>query len=236
MRSIHPASWGITGEQLDALAEEVVKKFTGGRANPNVYQVVSEIIKPACSERHVSYAILLNPIGKKCKTFVTHAWFESFLQFVEDIKRYFADFKTRVFWICFAANPQTWPAERLQLLLGFTAMQSPFAVAMEKCESVLVVRNTARNMYSRLWCVTELALAEAYAKKPVHVVGEMPPRAAASGDDVGLNADCSGPEKGMLLETIEKTNVEIDVLVAKIIQAKCGSVFRPSGGCSCVCQ
>jgi len=235
MRAIHPGHWGITGMQLKELANQVVQKFIGDRENPNVYQVVDEIIKPACLARHVSYAVLLNPDGKECSTFATHAWFESFLQFVRDVEQYFLDFETRVFWICFAANPQTWAAERLQVLLGFTAMQSPFAIAMEKCKSVLVVRNTTRNMYSRLWCVTELALADAYAKKPVHVIGEVPLRAAASGHGIGLNADCSGPEKSMLLATIAKTGVDVDELVAKVIQARSGSVFRPSDG-SCFCQ
>jgi len=240
MRSIHPSRWGITGRQLNELADKVVKKFTGARANPNVYHVVDEIIKPACLARHVSYAILLNPGGKECCTFVSHAWFESFLKFVEDIRLYYADFETRVFWICFAANPQTWPDDRLQMLLGYTATQSPFAIAMEKCKSMLVVRNTTRNMYSRLWCVTELALVEAYAKKPVHVIGAMPPHAAESRSNIGRGADCSGPEKDMLLSTIAhaEAHAEMDIeeLVAKVISAKSGSVLRPRSTCLCICQ
>mmetsp|Transcript_23770 Transcript_23770/g.54171 ORF Transcript_23770/g.54171 Transcript_23770/m.54171 type:complete len:240 (+) Transcript_23770:616-1335(+) len=239
MKSIHPGHWGITGKQLAELADKVVAKFSGVNDNPNVYDVVEQVIKPECMSRHVSYAILLNPKGKKCNTFVSHAWFESFLSFVEDIRNYYKDFQTRVFWICFAANPQTWPREQLQMLLGFTALQSPFAVALQQCESFLVVRNTTRNMYTRLWCVTELALVRAYTAKAVHVIGKMPPLAVERGSDVGLNATCSSPEDiALLQQTIAAAGVDVNKLVAEVIRARSGSVLArgSTAGCSCVSQ
>jgi len=226
--------WGISGKQLMELANEVLEKCTGVNENPNVYQVVELIIKPACASRNVSYAILKNPKGKKCDTFVSHAWFESFLAFVEDIREFYKDFETRVFWICFAANPQTWPKEQLNELLGPSALQSPFFIALQQCSSFLVVRNTTRNLYTRLWCVTELALVKAYTANAVHVIGKMPPFAPAYGSDIGLNATCSAAEDVALLQqTIRAAEVDVDDLVAQAIRARSGTAL---GGKTCVCQ
>jgi len=239
MKLIPANLWGITGHQLMELADEVMKKCTGANENPNVYQVVELIIKPACASRNVSYAILKNPKGKKCDTFVSHAWFESFLGFVEDIRKFYKDFDTRVFWICFAANPQTWLKEELTLLLGPSALQSPFYIALQQCQTFLVVRNTARNLYTRLWCVTELALVKAYTTNTVHVIGKMPPFAKESGSDIGLNATCSAPEDVALLQqTIRVAGVDVNELVAQAIRARSGSSLASGNttACKCACQ
>jgi len=228
MMKLIPANrWGITGKQLMALADQVVQKFTGRDENPNVYEVVEKLIKPLCKESGVSYALLLNPKGIKCSTFVTHAWFESFLAFVDDIRDHYPDFETRVFWICFTANPQTWSPAELSDLLGPSALQSPFAIAIQQCDTFLIVRNRSKNLYSRLWCVAELVLVNAYGDCVVEVIGNMPPRAQERGGDIGLNATCSSPEDvEMLRATIEVTGLDANSLVAEAIRARPGTVLR----------
>jgi len=228
MMKLIPANrWGITGKQLMALADQVVQKFTGRDENPNVYEVVDKLIKPLCKESGVSYALLLNPKGIKCSTFVTHAWFESFLAFVDDIRDHYPDFETRVFWICFTANPQTWSPAELSDLLGPSALQSPFAIAIQQCDTFLIVRNRSKNLYSRLWCVAELVLVNAYGDCVVEVIGNMPPRAQERGGDIGLNATCSSPEDvEMLRATIEVTGLDANSLVAEAIRARPGTVLR----------
>lgn len=228
VKLLPPSHWGITGKQLLELADQVVEQFTGDDENPNVYQVVEKLIKPLCLGAGVSYSALLNPKGLKCSTFVTHAWFESFLMFVEDLQGHFPDFETRVFWICFAANPQTWPHEELKNLLGPGALQSPFAIALQQCESFVVVRNTTRNIYSRLWCVAELVFARAFTDHSIQVIGRMPPRAAKFGDHIGLGAKCSDEDDRILLHaTIQLTGLDANALVAKVVEAAAGSILRP---------
>jgi len=227
MKLIPPNRWGISGQQLLELADQVVDQFTGSEENPNVYDVVNKLIKPLCKAANVSYSVLLNPKGLKCSTFVTHAWCESFLAFVDDIRDHFSDFETRVFWICFTANPQTWSPEELKDLLGPSALQSPFAIAIQQCDTFLVVRNTTRNMYTRLWCVTELVLVHAYGDSAIEVIGKMPPRAKECGPDIGLHATCSVPEDiAMLRATIGMTGLDANALVIDAIRALPGSALH----------
>mmetsp|Transcript_53537 Transcript_53537/g.122537 ORF Transcript_53537/g.122537 Transcript_53537/m.122537 type:complete len:288 (+) Transcript_53537:53-916(+) len=223
MKSIPPDHWGITGEQLLGLVNKVEDKFKG--ADPNVYTVVDDIIKPMCKRAHVSYAILLNPSGIKCTTFITHAWKESFLKFVSDIMRYFKDFRTRVFWICFTANPQTWLPDELGSMLG-SPLQSPFVIAIRTCDTFVVVRNTEINMYTRLWCVAELVLVCCYTETAVEVIGEMPKGAKECGGDVGLNASCYKKDEALLRAVIRETRLDANTLVAEVIRARWGAVLR----------
>jgi len=166
-----PATYcGITGQQLNELAEEVASKFTGAKENPSVYVVVDEIIKPKCKSDAVSYAVLKNAEGLDCSTFVTHAWFEPFLEFVGALMEYFgAGFYRRVFWICFTANPQTWADSELNTWLGPSPWRSAFAEAIKHCQEFVVVRNRNGNIYTRLWCVAEVVYVIAYTNTDVTV-------------------------------------------------------------------
>ena len=164
MFRIPPQKWGVTWDDLDSLGSEAADRFYA-RDTPNVYAVVKEVIAPRCRRRHVSYSILRNPAGLTCNTFVSHAWSESYFQFVEDIRVYGPDIQDRVFWICFTSLPQTWPAENLKVLLGVTPHLSPFSKAIDNCDDFWIVRNANSNMFLRLWCLAELSFASEQNRK-----------------------------------------------------------------------
>jgi len=217
------SDWGICGRQLNGLSHDVQSQFRADRANPSVDSVVTEYIIPKCTTESVSYAVLMNPQGLKCVTFVSHAWFGSFLGLIDGLQQCYEDFETRVFWIDFLAAPLTWPPSQVSLLMGASAVHWPFATALRHCQDVAVVRSTVCNMYTRLQCVAELVLARHF-EKPVKVIGSMPPRAESTGDGIGIAARCSAREdEDMLRAAILNTSLDADALVAKAVTAPAGS-------------
>jgi len=224
VRSIPPWQLGITGAQLLTLVAAVKTSFT--ESNPTVYMIVDGVVKPACCAANVPYALLVNPGGLLCETFVSHAWGESFFEFVKTLQRCYAeDFATRAFWICFLANPQTLSPRALKRLLGHTIYQSPFYLAMTRCKEVLIVRNKNLNLYIRLWCVVELALALEYAKIPIKVHGEMPDfhEMNPDRDMMGTKGKCFEGDRDMIVESLAQIRVDVDKWVAEVIQIAPGT-------------
>merc|ERR1712061_607062 len=94
--------------------------------------------------------------GDNCK-FVTHAWSEGVMEFLHELLSCRAckdESRGEVsLWICFLANPQTWPTNELKELLGKNPWMSPFHTALCGASEVICVRNPREQMYCRLWCV-----------------------------------------------------------------------------------
>jgi len=231
MRTLSSEDWGITGDQLVALSRQVASRYTDKDENPNVYELVDGLIKPLCMAQHVSYSILQNPGGLRCETFVSHAWCESYLQFVADMQDRCSDFRTRVFWVCFVANPQTWPKGNLKRFLGVNPHHSPFAIAICKCDDFLVVRNNGKNIYWRLWCCVELAFASS-EKKAVQIAGTLPPSTTTSGAALLKGAKCTDKDDNCTLRQIVKERFEnLAVLISNVVAAQAGEVVD-LGACS----
>jgi len=165
---IDPSKWCVSAEQLKDLLNQVNVRFPD--SDPNAYAVVEKLIKPATKNAGVSYALMLNPEGMKAKYFFTHAWAESFKNFCCAVLDLVLD---GGLWICFLANPQTWPSDQLDNLLGQNPFSSPFALALRAADQMIAVRNVYTNLYERLWCVFELYLS-IENDKPIKVVGQMP--------------------------------------------------------------
>lgn len=227
MNTTSADQWGVCGRQLNALSKDVKEEIRAERTgpNPNVITVVKEYIIPKCTADSVSYSILINPNGLKCDTFVSHAWLGPFFALIDELRGYYEDFETRVFWIDFLAAPQTWPSQEAdRLMFTGAVVHSRFATALLQCDHVVVVRNTNCNLYTRLWCVAELALAREF-KKSVKVIGIGPPMHESG---IGTRAQCSVPadEPGLQAAISKVTSdAHIDELVEKAVKAPAGSVL-----------
>lgn len=162
--SIAPSKWCVNiGQLKDFVAQ--ASKCQGLAANPCMYDVVDRLVKPRTRGSGLSWALQENPSGLPVKWFVSHAWKES----IKDFAQALYDFKVIQpedgIWVCFLANPQTWPRTKLAELLGTQAFHSPFATAMQSAKAQLVVRTEIYEedrmacVYSRLWCVFELWMA-----------------------------------------------------------------------------
>jgi len=183
--SVPPAKWCVDRSQLHELAKEVQKEKTKWQPKtdakekdkkakeewePNVYEVNEKWIKPQTISTGLSWALQKNRKGLPVKWFVSHAWAEKFKDFVVAIDAFAESEKSYGkddgIWICFLANPQTWPRLVLSELFGSQVFHSPFAVAMEAAKAQLVVRTElpqydgqSQCVYSRLWCVFEAWIA-----------------------------------------------------------------------------
>jgi len=167
-RCVPPSRWCVSPEQLFDLLDVIEERYPD--EDPNVYRVVDEVIKPMTEEHGCSYALMLNPGGIHVSHFITHAWAEGFKAFTRSLRDASI---TGGLWICFLANPQTWPSSELAMLLGTNPFMSPFYCALRESDNVIAVRNSNMNMYTRLWCVFELWSAFA-SGKPIKTTGPNP--------------------------------------------------------------
>jgi len=190
-KTVAPERWCITPEQLNELIEEVEKHYED--LDPSGYAVVKDIVKPMTKRFGVSWALMLNPKGLDVTHFVSHAWAEGIKQFGSDLNRAFQTYPDITgLWICFLAIPQNLTRTRLAKMIGTGANphMTPFNSAVQKAQSVIVVRNPRLNLFTRLWCVFELYAAAKW-RKTIIPVGRNPPRINLS--ECGLNGACSDP-------------------------------------------
>eukprot|EP00438_Fugacium_kawagutii_P022457 Skav232343 [mRNA] locus=scaffold2646:49987:50754:+ [translate_table: standard] len=166
--------------------EALVEQTWPGEQDPSTRHVVRDFIVPKTEKSGLSYALQKNVHGMAIKYFVSQAWDYSAKKLIKAIDKVFRAKGEGNVWICFLANPQ-WDYEELSQLLGDHVFYSPFAKAISYAEAMIVVRDAELNLYERLWCVLELALAK-YWDKPIFVVGEPPIRIEAAG--MGINGRC----------------------------------------------
>lgn len=165
----------------------MVEQRWPGAQDPNAHQVVRDFISDATAQSGLSYALQLNMHGRPIKYFVSQNWAYSTKKLVAAIKKVFRARGEGNVWICFLSNPQ-WEYDELSKLLGDNVWYSPFAKALFEAEAMIIVRDVEFNLYERLWCVLERALAT-YWSKPIVVVG--PPPGRIDGDRMGVKAVCT---------------------------------------------
>eukprot|EP00928_Gymnodinium_smaydae_P100709 TRINITY_DN9945_c0_g1_i2.p1 TRINITY_DN9945_c0_g1~~TRINITY_DN9945_c0_g1_i2.p1 ORF type:complete len:591 (-),score=40.89 TRINITY_DN9945_c0_g1_i2:142-1914(-) len=212
---VPPERWCVDVAQLSAFGQALDVLFP--EYDPDGYKVVEDFIKPLTKNCRTSYSLKLNTSGKQVTHFVTHAWAEGVKEFVASVKA--SCTKDSVFWICFLANPQTWPSDELSALLGANPYLSPFFAAVRDCKKIIAVRNDRVNMCERLWCVFELFEASKM-NKPIVAVGRNP--ATIDLSRVGVRATCSNDrDTKMLRKAIHLTGQEDDVnkYVELVLQA-----------------
>lgn len=212
-----PAShWCISSAQLANLLQMVNTRYTV--SDPSAYDVVRDIIRPQTETQAagVSYALHLNPDGMRASTFVSHAWAAGFKHSCENI---IAENLADGIWLCYCANPQFWDNEDLDSLLGANPFHSPFAIALNHAPQVIVMRNDRLNLYSRLWCVFELFLANEWGMN-LRYLGDLPsqdPRTIRNG--VGSSAECSKDSDTNILQgAIRGREPEVDAIVLRAMQ------------------
>mmetsp|Transcript_69417 Transcript_69417/g.212789 ORF Transcript_69417/g.212789 Transcript_69417/m.212789 type:complete len:552 (-) Transcript_69417:215-1870(-) len=218
---IEPWKWCVSAQQLEGLLWDVKVMYPD--EDPNVYTVVQNMIKPRTVDAGESWALQQNPMGLVATDFVTHTWGEGMKQFCESI----LDVHPQGgLWICFLANPQTWPGEDLETLLGMNPWQSPFAIALKQANRVIAVRNHNVNLYTRLWCVFELYAAHTF-EVPLEVVG--PKQVEAPTENLGLNATCSSDgDKVRLTMAMERKRQEIALWVQDVLANEALPLANPS--------
>eukprot|EP00747_Dinoflagellata_sp_TGD_P058647 gnl/TRDRNA2_/TRDRNA2_151214_c0_seq2.p1 gnl/TRDRNA2_/TRDRNA2_151214_c0~~gnl/TRDRNA2_/TRDRNA2_151214_c0_seq2.p1 ORF type:complete len:340 (-),score=65.68 gnl/TRDRNA2_/TRDRNA2_151214_c0_seq2:86-1105(-) len=153
----------------------------------NMYDTVTQYVKPLTKEANLSLAVFLNKeCPKKATVFISHSWAEKLLYFVCILcgslmadttfgwiakslgwKHGMLSPET-VIWVCaFAINQNA----NIQGELGGDVLQSPFAKVLTQCDKVVVLFNMSRSLYTRVWCVLEMYLAtKKQADEPIFII------------------------------------------------------------------
>jgi len=118
--------------------------------------VVEKFVKPATASTGLGLALLLNAKGPLPGTvMVSHAWDESYEQFVEALG---SSGMEGPFWVCATAICQNEDGHgpSIQEQLGPSPASGPFATVLKQSTNMLAVLTTTCDIYTRLWCVFEM--------------------------------------------------------------------------------
>jgi len=165
-RVTDPAWSAISLEQLNAVREKAKALLGAQYARATMYDINQLIVRPACEVAQKSYAHIVNDGAfLHVDVFVSHAWAENFEEFVNSVNRAFHLCPVKpTLWICAFALVQSSDPKVVQQQVGLNQdpNKAPFTKALRKAEKVLIVRNRAVDLYSRIWCCWELAAAAEY--------------------------------------------------------------------------
>ncbi|CAE7640935.1 unnamed protein product [Symbiodinium sp. CCMP2592] len=174
-RTVEQAKWGVSLEDLRQFRRLVHHEVKSGSIRPtdrdqfalsdvtigpSAYTVNDQMIRPiTAAAGNVSWALMKHPEGCLCDLFITHGWAEGMFDFVEKVVNSWPR-AARGAYVCFLSNPQNLDiADLLQ-----SPRESPFARALSKSSSMLVVPNHVSSIYTRIWCVYEAFLASSWDK------------------------------------------------------------------------
>jgi hypothetical protein len=176
--------WGITLETLTEVCEQARGLAGADFDSWTMREVNNAIVKPLCLQAQTSLALHRSPGGLKAEVFVSHAWAEPFGQFVESIRSVYRHHaRPPTLWICTFALVQSDDPTVIAAQCGAPTAPldtSPFVRALQEAREFLVVRNTAVDLYTRLWCVCEVYFA--------HKFDLLPNRARITGADAFAGA------------------------------------------------
>ncbi|CAE7428918.1 unnamed protein product [Symbiodinium sp. CCMP2592] len=174
---ISPDRWCVTFSDLKYLRREVRRAIaTGeikppddgtdnfldadGHYGPSIYTVTEQHLKPVTDlAGKMSWALMRNPEGLNCDVFISHAWQEGIFEFLSKVMHSWPH-NARHAWCCMLANPQHLDITGLLQ----SPQHSPFAIALQASQTVLVVPNRHCSIYTRLWCCYEAYLAQEQGK------------------------------------------------------------------------
>ncbi|CAK9086684.1 Uncharacterized protein SCF082_LOCUS41001 [Durusdinium trenchii] len=190
-KSVPPERWCVTSFDLNLLRHEVLLAIQRGHIQPscfdnfdsldreygpNIYTVNDQHIKLVTSNAgKMSWALMRHSEGLECDLFISHAWQEGVFEFLRKVQ-YSWPRGLKNAWCCVLANPQN-----LNISWFLKAPNSsPFAVALNASNVVLVVPNRHQSVYTRLWCAYEAYLAQEEGKiiliahnSTLHYVGDL---------------------------------------------------------------
>jgi len=178
----------VIGAETTHICSHCEREVKGRPEGRNLYEVVEEMVKPACAELRISYVELLRRLpgggetdGVRPDTFVSHWWGEEFPKLVRTLTRFaearttrlpwsmcsqpYRNPKTWAVWICAFANNQYAIEHALgDFSTGLTprtaVMTSAFATALEAVNDVVAVLDDRAIIYTRIWCCFELFSVE----------------------------------------------------------------------------
>ena len=149
-----PEMWGITLEQI-----RILKNQPTYNKGMTMHDVVTKIVKPITAGTGTGYALLCNnDAPKRAKVMVSHAWQESFDQFLETVEQSGLD---GPFWVCSFSIYQNEDidAVTIQKQLGSSLSNGPFSTVLKQSDRMLVLITPSCDIYTRLWCVYEMFVA-----------------------------------------------------------------------------
>eukprot|EP00931_Biecheleriopsis_adriatica_P118658 TRINITY_DN94007_c0_g1_i1.p1 TRINITY_DN94007_c0_g1~~TRINITY_DN94007_c0_g1_i1.p1 ORF type:complete len:409 (-),score=62.25 TRINITY_DN94007_c0_g1_i1:544-1608(-) len=210
-----PAWAAISLDQLKALREEAMEVLGDSYSEADMHTVVERVIKPQCQAHGKSWARIVNPQPLLLSAFVSHCWAENFDNFVNSVDQAFAYWTVKPhLWICATALFQSDDPIEIseQIGTGSDPSNAFFTKALAQAQKLLVVRNSAVDLYQRIWCCWELFLAyeQGMLHRPgaVMVVG---PVSSPSFEQPAVdirNAEASNPDdkKSILKHVLGKKN------------------------------
>jgi len=156
---MHPSRLAVSFLQLLEFQEKVQEESRITYPVMTVREVVHQVVCPAtASQPNLGYARLLNSerplLGE---AFISHSWDGPFVAFAEAVVEVFSSWKRPPnLWISFLAlSVHTVVPVRLRA----APQEAPWALALQRAKTVLLVRNLRCDVYKRLWCVFELYIA-----------------------------------------------------------------------------
>lgn len=141
----------------------------------NMHSISEEVIKKLIPEdRSCSWSQIVSKQTQRPRVYVSHNWSEPFRDFMKALELYQASMEVGIhdaFFICTFANNQ-WKVD-----LGKTLSTSPFYLALEVSECVLLMLDKTGSALERVWCVFELKTVLEMEKPlkistPLGVVGD----------------------------------------------------------------
>jgi len=161
--SIHPSKLAISLSQLNEVNAQARDMLGDRYGSANMRVIVAEIIEPLCETSQLSYARIVNQSQPlEVTVFVSHCWDENFQDFVSSVNHTFKHWAHPPnLWICAFALYQTKDRNLIadQVATGKGLHEAPFTKALRAAQTILVVRNTAVDIYSRIWPIWEIYLA-----------------------------------------------------------------------------
>lgn len=217
---VHPVYFSVSLQQLNELDTKARTTLGARYQLSTTRNVVDQVVSPCtahlpnfCFARLVNGASLL-----AANVFVSHAWDESFADFVATVNGVFASVPGVRLWICFLALCQH--GLRVAKRPGLQPQTSAFAEVIERVEMFLLVRNKRVDVYSRLWCVWEIFLADrlGFRDKPNGILVAGSNAGFQSSEPVHISeCEASEPEdrawliEGLGLQALEACRVATEV-------------------------
>jgi len=171
-----PANWAISYKQLIKLRNEAEELFGEDFKSVTMRDISAKILEPLCRKNGKSYALSKNKNGLETEVFVSHSWDEDFEPFVNCICKTYGECMNKPnLWICAFALRQG-NTEEIKTQLGTGEMkldQSPFVRALQASNDYLIVRNSNKDLCSRMWCICEFYYANQLELIPdkTHITG-----------------------------------------------------------------
>jgi hypothetical protein len=141
----------------------------------NMHNISDEVVKKLIPEdKSCSWSQIVSKQIQRPKVYVSHNWSEPFRDFMKALELYQASTEVGIhdaFFICTFANNQ-WKVD-----LGRTLKTSPFYLALEVAQCVLLMLDKTGSALERVWCVFELKTVLEMEKPlristPLGVVGD----------------------------------------------------------------